>query len=252
MAIMLTGTATANAASIIVHDAATLMLSTDSGDLRIADGANIFSATAATFVVVMVGGTQTLTNKTLTGCAANTAAVDTNTTQIASTAFVLAQAASATPLVDGTGAVGTSTRYARGDHVHPTDTSRAPTASPTFTGTVTSPHFKGGGSTPTIAAGAGAGTSPTVSITGTDAAGQITLTSGTLPSALSAVFTVTFATTYGAAPNVVFSAANANAAALSGLTAVYVTSNATTFIFNSGATGISAALQFVWNYVVIG
>lgn len=48
-----------------------------------------------------------------------TAAVDTNTTQIASTAFVLAQSASATPLQAGTAAVGTSTRYARGDHVHP-------------------------------------------------------------------------------------------------------------------------------------
>ena len=30
-------------------------------------------------------------------------------------------------------------RYARQDHVHPTDTSRAPTASPTFTGTITTP-----------------------------------------------------------------------------------------------------------------
>jgi hypothetical protein len=41
--------------------------------------------------------------------------------------------------VDGTATVGTSTRYARADHVHPTDTSRAPVASPTFTGTVTIP-----------------------------------------------------------------------------------------------------------------
>ena len=41
---------------------------------------------------------------------------------------------SSTPLMDGTAAVGTSTTYARGDHRHPTDTSRAPLASPTFTG----------------------------------------------------------------------------------------------------------------------
>lgn len=53
-----------------------------------------------------------------------TAAVDTNTTQLASTAFVLAQAGSATPIVDGTATVGTSTRFARQDHIHPTDTSR--------------------------------------------------------------------------------------------------------------------------------
>jgi hypothetical protein len=50
---------------------------------------------------------------------APTAAVDTNTTQIATTAMVLAQAASAAPLVDGKlSVVGSSTRFARGDHVH--------------------------------------------------------------------------------------------------------------------------------------
>lgn len=35
--------------------------------------------------------------------------------------------ASANPLMDGTVAVGTSVKYAREDHKHPTDTSRAPT-----------------------------------------------------------------------------------------------------------------------------
>jgi hypothetical protein len=41
--------------------------------------------------------------------------------------------------MDGTAAVGAGTTYARADHVHPSDTSRAPIASPTFTGTVTLP-----------------------------------------------------------------------------------------------------------------
>ncbi len=68
-----------------------------------------------------------------------TAAVDTATTQIASTAFVTGQAASATSPMDGAAAAGTSTRYARQDHVHPVDTSRAPLASPTFTGSVAAP-----------------------------------------------------------------------------------------------------------------
>lgn len=75
---------------------------------------------------------------TFTGVpAAPTAAVDTSTTQLATTAFVTAQAASASPLINGSVSVGTSLRYARADHVHPTDTTRAPTASPTFTGTAT-------------------------------------------------------------------------------------------------------------------
>ena len=68
-----------------------------------------------------------------------TAAADTNTTQIATTAFVVGQASASTPLVNSTAAIGTSLKYARADHVHPTDTSRAPLASPTFTGTVTIP-----------------------------------------------------------------------------------------------------------------
>lgn len=55
-----------------------------------------------------------------------TAAVDTTTTQVASTAFVIAQAASATPVVAGTGAAGTSTRYARADHIHPSQPALAP------------------------------------------------------------------------------------------------------------------------------
>jgi len=79
-----------------------------------------------------------LANPALTGTpTAPTASADTNTTQVATTAYVVGQASSANPLVDGTAAVGTSLRYARADHVHPTDTTRAPLASPTFTGTVT-------------------------------------------------------------------------------------------------------------------
>lgn len=44
---------------------------------------------------------------------------------------------STAPVMDGVAAVGTETTTARGDHVHPTDTSRAPIASPSFTGTLT-------------------------------------------------------------------------------------------------------------------
>ena len=67
-----------------------------------------------------------LASPALTGApTAPTAAVDTSTTQLATTAFVTKQAASTNPIVNGTAAVGTSKRYARADHVHPTDTSRA-------------------------------------------------------------------------------------------------------------------------------
>ncbi len=64
-----------------------------------------------------------------------TAAADTSTTQIATTAFVLGQASAVNPLVNGTAAVGTSLRYSRQDHVHPTDTTRAATGQTMHVGT---------------------------------------------------------------------------------------------------------------------
>lgn len=92
-----------------------------------------------------VGGEGTfakLASPTFTGTpAAPTAAANTNTTQLATTAFVLGQANSTagTIAMNGSQAAGTSNLYARADHVHPTDTSRAPLASPTFTGTPAAP-----------------------------------------------------------------------------------------------------------------
>ena len=48
-------------------------------------------------------------------------------------------ATSTTPKMDGAAAAGTETTWAKGDHVHPTDTSRAPLDSPALTGTPTAP-----------------------------------------------------------------------------------------------------------------
>ncbi len=76
-----------------------------------------------------------LASPTFTGTPSGpTAAVNTNTTQFATTAFVLAQAGSASPLMDGTAAVGTATKFAREDHVHGSDTSKAGFTANTYTG----------------------------------------------------------------------------------------------------------------------
>ena len=89
---------------------------------------------------IAIGSTTGTSTTTLQGTTNGvTAAADTNTTGLATTAYVVGQAGSATPVVDGTAAVGTSLRYARQDHVHPTDTSRAALASPAFTGTPSLP-----------------------------------------------------------------------------------------------------------------
>lgn len=102
-----------------------------------------------------------LASPTFTGTpAAPTATPGTNTTQLASTAFVTAAInalaaipapSSTTPLMDGTAAIGTGTTYARADHVHPTDTSRAPLASPTFTGVPAAPTATVGTNTTQLA-----------------------------------------------------------------------------------------------------
>ena len=87
-------------------------------------------------------------------------------------------AATATPLVDGTAAVGTSTKYARQDHVHPTDTSRQATlVSGTSIKTVNGASVLGSGNISTLpkkanltfSSGGWTGSDPytqTISITG--------------------------------------------------------------------------------------
>jgi hypothetical protein len=113
------------------------LLSEDVGRLREAlDSIDTDVAGAQTSLTTKAN----LASPTFTGTpAAPTPAADTNTTQVATTAFVLGQTSTASPVMNGTAAAGTSSRYARADHIHPVDTSRAPLASPTFTGTPAAP-----------------------------------------------------------------------------------------------------------------
>jgi len=116
-------------------------------------------------------------------------------------------------------------------------------------------HLIGGGATPTIAAGAGAGTGPTISVTGTDLAGYITITTGTLPTLSAAIATITFALPYSSAPRTVqITPAGPNSAALSGVSMVYVDqSNITpsSFPLTSGTTALTAATTYKWYYSTI-
>ena len=155
------------------------------------DGTNVYDG-FNDFENIAITGTST----------APTAAVDTSTTQVASTAFVTNQASATTPIVDGTAAVGTSKRYARGDHVHPTDTSRAPLASPALTGTPTAPTATDGTNTTQIANTAfvqsavggylsKSTTGGTVTLTDVEASNPIIAVTGTLTSNLTVVLPAT-------------------------------------------------------------
>ena len=105
-----------------------------------------------------------LASPTFTGTPkAPTAPSGTNTTQIATTEFVqtslsdkadisdIPVATTTTPKANGTAAVGSETKWAKGDHVHPSDTTKANLASPTFTGTPKAPTASKGTSTTQLA-----------------------------------------------------------------------------------------------------
>ena len=73
------------------------------------------------------GSTVTVTQTLASGTDIASISVDgTSTTLYAPTPPTVPSASSTTPSMDGTAAVGAATTYARADHVHPTDTSRAP------------------------------------------------------------------------------------------------------------------------------
>lgn len=155
------GSLTANQTAAIVGSdtpsATNVMITTSALNTGLATKAN----TSHTHTISQITGLQAaldleapLASPAFTGTpTAPTAAVNTNTTQLATTAFVLGQANSTagTIAMSGTQSAGTSNLYARADHVHPTDTTRAPLASPNFTGTPTAPTATTGTNTTQIA-----------------------------------------------------------------------------------------------------
>ena len=145
-------------------------------------------------------------------------------------------------------AVGTTGQLlqAAGGSVVPTYTS-TPGSAASLT-SITTTHQIGGGTAPTIAAGAGAGTSPTIGITGHDTSFTITLTTGTTPST-GVIATVTFGTAYASAPYKQMTATGPNSDALVPTAAEpYPTSTTTTLVLQSGATALTAATQYIWDF----
>lgn len=111
--------------------------------------------------------------------------------------------------------------------------------------------FAGGTATPSNTPGTGAGTGPTVTISGSDQAGLITITTGSSPAANATLVTVTFSATYGAAPRAIsLDPANANAAGAN----VWVDSAsaaAGTFTLKVG-TALAASTTYTWYFFVAG
>ena len=139
--------------------------------------------TAAQGNITSVG---TLTSLSVSGNVSSaTAAVDTNTTQLATTAYVIAQASAATPTTIGTNTIGTSTRYARADHTHTGVSSAVASTGISVSGATGAVTFTNTGVTSAVA-----GTN--ISVSG--ATGAVTMAvTGTVPTATTAATVTTAA-----------------------------------------------------------
>jgi hypothetical protein len=116
-----TGEITINATGVLGSAASDVTLADAGGHYSSADVEGALNEVADAMALKAPLSSPALTDTPTTP----TAAVDTDTTQIASTAFVVGQASATTPLTDGVAAIGSSKKFARADHVHPSDTGTA-------------------------------------------------------------------------------------------------------------------------------
>lgn len=111
----------------------------------------------------------------------------------------------------------------------------------------------GNGVAPGISAGAGAGTGPTISMTGSQHSGSISITTGTTPTATSVVATVTFTNPFPSDGILIITPKNGAAAALTGNANVFVSSgNATTATISVGSTALTGSTTYQYWYSISG
>jgi hypothetical protein len=112
-------------------------------------------------------------------------------------------------------------------------------------------HHNGNTSTPTIFSASAAGTAPTLSITGSDAGGIISVLTGGSTNTTGALCNISYSFAYTKTPSVVLTPYEINAATYGGGN-LYVTSSLTGFAIFPGTAAFTATTQYKWNYVVIG
>lgn len=108
--------------------------------------------------------------------------------------------------------------------------------------------------TPTLTPGTGAGTTPTgISITGSDHGFTVIITTGLTPAVYSPIFTVTFgASWYVSAPSVVWCGGNHLAESMAVTARPFVFQITTTqFVFMSNVDALTAATQYVFQFVAM-
>ena len=93
-------------------------------------------------LMALLNAKAPINNPTFTGIVTvPTLPVDNNSAQAINSAWFFGQASNTNPLMDGVASSGAGLRWARGDHVHPSDITKASLAGPApFTGTTTVPN----------------------------------------------------------------------------------------------------------------
>ena len=124
-----------------------------SNDYTSTEKTKLSGVAAGAQVNVLEGIQKNGTTVPLTNKIANIS-VPTKTSELTNDSGFITEApppSSTSPKMNGTAAVGTETAFARGDHVHPSDTTKANLASPTFTGTPKAPTAAAATSTTQLA-----------------------------------------------------------------------------------------------------
>ena len=132
-----------------------------------------------------------------------------------------------------------------------------PSSSLDVNGDLTVKHIIGKTGVPTIVSGSGAGTGATVSITGSNLAGTITLTTAGTPSPNATIATISYNTVLTSVGYPLITPANLNSAAL-GITgstkpvfADVATASNLSFILKSGTNGLTTGLTYRWFYHIM-
>ncbi|TAK89163.1 hypothetical protein EPO04_03630 [Patescibacteria group bacterium] len=106
-------------------------------------------------------------------------------------------------------------------------------------------HLITGGSTPSAAVNANAGVGASCTVSGTDTAGTITVTTGSSGVVAGTQCAITFATNFGSAPRVVLGASSAGAGPLDPYVASSATNTFSIGVGTAGATGTAYKFDYV-------
>jgi hypothetical protein len=224
-------------------------------NIKISNEALSCNSKSGTSLLLKIANATRLDITANTSTFSNTVVLFTGTTALAPLRFV--SGTNLTSPVDGSIEYN-GTNYFGTITSGPTRKTFAFLEAPAFTTSITTPKIIGAAGTPGIAAGTGAGTGPTISITGNDVAGVISILTGTTPAATAIIATITFNVAYGVAPVVAIQAANRNArdngATKNPLVPAAGETNGvtvTTFVLESAGTNLTAGTLYLYSYQVI-